>query len=148
MSYSKKSCSSKNLRSSFSAFSLESEACMMFSGYNKNGKEVLQDAMFTDVNSKDLVMVKDIQFYSTCEHHMMPFFGTVTIAYVPQDGKIDHGAVTVSITGKNLSDYLGKKKYHPDKVNKHDEAGIVRGLAWTSAGWRYPARAYAYAQAP
>ena len=50
------------------------------------------------------------------------------------DGKIDHGAVTVSITGKNLSDYLGKKKYHPDKVNKHDEAGIVRGLAWTSAG--------------
>ena len=60
----------------------------LFSGYNKNGKEVLQDAMFTDVNSKDLVMVKDIQFYSTCEHHMMPFFGTVTIAYVPQDGKI------------------------------------------------------------
>lgn len=60
----------------------------LFAGYNKNGKEVLQDAMFTDVNSKDLVMVKDIQFYSTCEHHMMPFFGTVTIAYVPQDGKI------------------------------------------------------------
>lgn len=60
----------------------------LFSGYKQDGEGILKDAMFTDGGSKDMVMVKDIQFYSTCEHHMMPFFGTVTIAYIPQDGKI------------------------------------------------------------
>jgi GTP cyclohydrolase I len=60
----------------------------LFEGYAKDGEQILRDAIFADVNCKDLVLVKDIQFYSMCEHHMMPFFGTVTIAYVPQDGKV------------------------------------------------------------
>lgn len=60
----------------------------LFSGYKQDGVQILNDAMFADVNSKDMVLVKDIQFYSTCEHHMMPFFGTVAIAYIPQDGRI------------------------------------------------------------
>ena len=42
--------------------------------------------------------------------------------------------VLASITEKNVSDYLGKIKYMPDRVNKKDETGIVRGLAWTSVG--------------
>ncbi len=45
-------------------------------------------------------------------------------------GKAD----TIKITDKNLSDYLGKKKYLPDKANEKDDIGIVRGLAWTSVG--------------
>lgn len=60
----------------------------LFSGYKVDGKQVLRDAMFTDGGSKNLVVVKDIQFYSTCEHHVMPFFGTISIAYIPQDGQI------------------------------------------------------------
>lgn len=60
----------------------------LFSGYKQDGKQILLDAMFDDVHSKDMVLVRDIPFYSTCEHHMMPFFGTVSIAYVPQDGRI------------------------------------------------------------
>lgn len=40
----------------------------------------------------------------------------------------------IKITDKNLSDYLGKKKYLPDKANEKDDIGIVRGLAWTSVG--------------
>jgi GTP cyclohydrolase I len=60
----------------------------LFSGYKQDGVQILNDAMFADVNSKDMVLVKDMQFYSTCEHHMMPFFGTVAIAYIPQDGRI------------------------------------------------------------
>lgn len=40
----------------------------------------------------------------------------------------------ISITGKNLSDFLGKRIYEPDSVNKKDEVGIVRGLAWTAVG--------------
>lgn len=46
------------------------------------------------------------------------------------NGKADK----IKITDKNLSDYLGKKKYHSDKANERDDIGIVRGLAWTSVG--------------
>lgn len=60
----------------------------IFKGYNENASQILQDAMFTDAGKKNLVLVKDIPFYSMCEHHMMPFFGTVSIAYIPQDGRI------------------------------------------------------------
>lgn len=43
-------------------------------------------------------------------------------------------AVKINVTAKNLEQYLGKKKYRPDKANKKPEVGIVRGLAWTSVG--------------
>lgn len=60
----------------------------LFAGYDVDALQLLRDAMFTDVKSEDVVIVRDISFYSTCEHHMMPFFGTVSIAYIPQDGVI------------------------------------------------------------
>ena len=51
------------------------------------------------------------------------------------DGEgIQHGARKISITGKNIADYLGKAKYTQDKINSHDDVGIVRGLAWTAVG--------------
>ena len=60
----------------------------IFWGYEADAKAVLEDAMFDDIPSDDLVLVKDIQFYSMCEHHMMPFFGKVHIAYIPKEGKV------------------------------------------------------------
>lgn len=60
----------------------------LFWGYTADPKQTLEDAMFKDGASKDLVLVKDINFTSMCEHHVMPFFGTVAVAYVPQDGRI------------------------------------------------------------
>lgn len=60
----------------------------LFCGYNQDPKQILEDAMFVDEGKKNVVLVKDIPFYSTCEHHMLPFFGTVSIAYIPQDGRI------------------------------------------------------------
>lgn len=60
----------------------------IFWGYQADAKEILEDAMFDDIPSDDLVIVKDIQFYSMCEHHMMPFFGKVHIAYIPKAGKV------------------------------------------------------------
>lgn len=60
----------------------------LFWGYGIDPEQILRDAMFTDDGKKSLVLVKDITFASMCEHHMMPFFGTVAIAYIPQNGQI------------------------------------------------------------
>jgi GTP cyclohydrolase I len=55
-------------------------------GYGKDPKEVLNGAMF-DVDYDEMVIVKDIEFYSLCEHHLLPFFGRVHVAYIP-NGKV------------------------------------------------------------
>ncbi|MBQ7841415.1 MAG: endopeptidase La [Lachnospiraceae bacterium] len=47
---------------------------------------------------------------------------------------MQHKKSAVKVTGRNLENYLGKKKYNPIRANKTDEIGIVRGLAWTSVG--------------
>ena len=55
-------------------------------GYAMDIDKVLNGAFFR-VNYKEMVMVKDISFHSMCEHHMLPFFGKVHLAYIP-DGRI------------------------------------------------------------
>ena len=52
------------------------------SGYALDPKTVLNDALF-ETSSDEMVIVKDIDFYSLCEHHMLPFFGKCHIAYLP-----------------------------------------------------------------
>ena len=56
------------------------------SGYNKTIEEVMNDALFNE-KYDEMVLVKNIDFYSLCEHHMLPFYGKVHVAYIP-DGKI------------------------------------------------------------
>jgi len=51
-------------------------------GYNQNAAEILKGAMFKE-DYNDMVVVKDIEFYSLCEHHILPFFGKAHIAYIP-----------------------------------------------------------------
>ena len=53
------------------------------SGYDKDVKEVLNDAMFVE-DYDEMVIVKDIDFFSICEHHMIPFFGKAHVAYMPR----------------------------------------------------------------
>lgn len=55
-------------------------------GYGQNPADILTAALF-DVDYDELVVVRDIDFYSLCEHHMVPFFGRVHVAYIP-DGKV------------------------------------------------------------
>jgi GTP cyclohydrolase I len=56
------------------------------SGYSADVDTVLNNALFT-VDYNEMVIVKDIDFYSLCEHHLLPFFGKCHVAYIPQ-GKV------------------------------------------------------------
>jgi GTP cyclohydrolase IA len=52
------------------------------SGYELGAEEVVRDAVFAE-DCKEMVVVRDIEFYSMCEHHMLPFFGRAHVAYLP-----------------------------------------------------------------
>jgi GTP cyclohydrolase IA len=55
-------------------------------GYNEDPEALLKNALFT-VNYDEMVIVKDVEVFSLCEHHMLPFFGKVHVAYIP-NGKV------------------------------------------------------------
>ena len=55
-------------------------------GYGQNGQQIIQSAIFEE-KYQQMVLVKDIELYSMCEHHMLPFIGKCHVAYIP-NGKI------------------------------------------------------------
>lgn len=55
-------------------------------GYNLNPEDLVKSAMF-EYDGESMVIVKDIEFYSLCEHHILPFFGNISVGYIP-NGKI------------------------------------------------------------
>lgn len=65
---------------------VEKALAFLTRGYTEDPHAILQAAMF-DVAYDEMVLVKDIEMYSLCEHHMLPFFGKVHVAYIP-DGKV------------------------------------------------------------
>ena len=55
-------------------------------GYTQSLDEIVNNALFSEDN-KDMVVVRDVEFYSLCEHHLIPFFGKAHVAYIP-NGKV------------------------------------------------------------
>ena len=56
----------------------------LFLGYNVDPEEIINGALF-DVEYDEMVLVRDIEFYSLCEHHMLPFMGRAHVAYIPNE---------------------------------------------------------------
>jgi GTP cyclohydrolase I len=65
---------------------VEKSMAFLTRGYTMDVNAVIHDALF-DVDYDEMVVVKDIEFFSMCEHHLLPFFGKAHIAYLP-DGKV------------------------------------------------------------
>jgi GTP cyclohydrolase I len=65
---------------------IEKAMTFLTQGYHQDPQDILRSALF-DVDYDEMVMVKDIEMFSLCEHHMLPFFGKVHIAYIP-NGKV------------------------------------------------------------
>src|SRR5271165_1375777 len=65
---------------------MEKALAFLTKGYSEDANAILHDALF-DVDYDEMVIVKDIEMYSLCEHHMLPFFGKVHVAYIP-NGKV------------------------------------------------------------
>ena len=58
----------------------------MYGGYKEDPRAILESALFTSSND-EMVLIKDIELYSTCEHHLLPIIGRAHVAYIP-DGKV------------------------------------------------------------
>jgi GTP cyclohydrolase I len=62
---------------------IEKSMAFLTKGYDEDPMKILRGAMF-DVDYDEMVIVKDVEMFSLCEHHMLPFFGKVHVAYVPK----------------------------------------------------------------
>lgn len=65
---------------------MEKAMAFLTKGYHENPTEILRGALF-DVDYDEMVIVKDIELFSLCEHHLLPFFGRAHVAYIP-NGKV------------------------------------------------------------
>ncbi|MDR3475818.1 MAG: GTP cyclohydrolase I FolE [Devosia sp.] len=93
----------------------------LYAGYEQDPAEILERT-FKDVGGyDDIVLVRDIPFHSHCEHHMVPFFGKVHIAYLPHDGVVGLSKLSrlVEVFARRLQTQENLTAQITDAINEH-----------------------------
>lgn len=91
-------------------------------GYHESTTELLRGALF-DVDYDEMVIVRDIEFYSLCEHHMLPFFGKAHVAYIPKGKVIGLSKVA------RLVDVFGRRLQVQERMTRQIADSIVEAIA-------------------
>lgn len=104
------------------------------SGYAVDPKHVLKSFEDGAANYDEMVLVKDIPFYSHCEHHLAPFFGTASVAYIPQ------GRIVGLSKLSRLVDVFARRLQVQERLTAQIVDALVEGLAPKGAGVLIKAR--------
>ncbi len=91
-------------------------------GYQQSANDVLRGALF-DVDYDEMVIVRDIEFYSLCEHHMLPFFGKAHIAYIPLGKVIGLSKIA------RLVDVFARRLQVQERMTREVADAIVEAIA-------------------
>jgi GTP cyclohydrolase I len=100
---------------------MEKSMAFLTQGYTQTVDEVLHDALF-DVDYDEMVIVKDVEFFSMCEHHMLPFFGRAHIAYVP------HGKVVGLSKIPRIVDVFARRLQVQERLTQQIAEAIDRAI--------------------
>ena len=105
----------------------------LLSGYHADPEKIVNDALF-EVNYDEMVIVRDIEFYSLCEHHMLPFMGRVHVAYLPSGKVLGLSKIPriVDMFSRRLQVQERMTRqiadFIRDTLNPHGVAVVVEGL--------------------
>ena len=91
-------------------------------GYEQSPTEILRGALF-DVDYDEMVIVRDIEFYSLCEHHLLPFFGKAHVAYIPRGKVIGLSKVA------RLVDVFARRLQVQERMTRQVADAIVEAIA-------------------
>ncbi len=80
-----------------------------FSVLHQDPREHLK-VLFKDEEHEEMVVVRDVPFYSSCEHHLVPFFGKAHVAYLPKDGRLTGLSKLARVIETLLKDHNCKKE--------------------------------------
>lgn len=94
----------------------------IFCGINKKPEKELEK-IFNEEGHEELVLVKDIPFYSMCEHHLLPFFGTASVGYIPTEGKITGLSKLARVV-----DTVAKKPQLQERLTSEIADALVKAL--------------------
>jgi GTP cyclohydrolase I len=101
---------------------MEKSLAYLTRGYEQSPNDMLRGALF-DVDYDEMVIVRDIEFYSLCEHHMLPFFGKAHIAYIPKGKVIGLSKVA------RLVDIFARRLQVQERMTREIADAIVEAIA-------------------